>query len=256
MFIITKILGFLLSPFLWVLVMTIITALKKDPSGRKKWAKWTAIVVLFFSNPFIINNLQYPFQAKPEPMKPGEQVETGIVLGGMTSFDRVAQKGYFNQSSDRFIQIALLYKKGHIKRIVACGGQNGFVKERNFTEAGFIKSQLTDLGIPDSAILMEDRSRNTIENARFAKEILERNGIANNRIILVTSAFHMPRAAATFEKAGFSVRPFPAVIGILESETLFSLGNFIPSTGAMEGWGQFLKESVGRLYLSLTSSLT
>jgi uncharacterized SAM-binding protein YcdF (DUF218 family) len=129
--------------------------------------------------------------------------EIGIVLGGITSYDRTTKEGYFNISSDRFIQTALLYKKGNIKKILVSGGQNGIIKEDDFSESAFIKSKLIDLGIPEQDILIEEVSRNTIENAKFCKQVLQQTNLDNNTIVLITSAFHMQRAKYIFEQEGF-----------------------------------------------------
>jgi uncharacterized SAM-binding protein YcdF (DUF218 family) len=67
---------------------------------------------------------------------------------------------------------------------------------------------LQEWGLPASAILTEDHSVNTHENATMSFELLSARKI--RKIILVTSAIHMPRAVATFRKAGFEVVPAPA----------------------------------------------
>jgi uncharacterized SAM-binding protein YcdF (DUF218 family) len=99
------------------------------------------------------------------PMEANEKYEIGVLLGGITSYDRVNKAGHFNMSSDRFIQTALLYKTGHIKKIIASGGRNGMFLEDNFREAEFIAKNLVDLGIPKEDILIEGNSKTTHDNA-------------------------------------------------------------------------------------------
>jgi len=72
------------------------------------------------------------------------------------------------------------------------------------------------LGVPASAILQESRSRNTYENAVEARRLLEPAGA--NRILLVTSALHMPRAVASFRHQGFEVIPAPTDFWIVTEE--------------------------------------
>jgi uncharacterized SAM-binding protein YcdF (DUF218 family) len=67
---------------------------------------------------------------------------------------------------------------------------------------------LQEWGVPSDAILLEDRSRNTRQNALFSYQILQARSIRH--ILLVTSATHMPRATAVFRKVGFEVTPAPA----------------------------------------------
>ena len=189
------------------------------------------------------------------PMEKNERYELGIVLGGMTRYDPVSKKGYFNMSSDRFIQTALLYKKGHIKKIMVCGGQNGFIRYKNFTEAGFVAQNLMDLGIPATDILIEDRSKTTLENAAFAKEIIDATGGLKGKAVLVTSSFHIPRAVETFEETGIAVRPYPCAFSILPSSIRPGIEDLIPDAGVMGSWSGLIKELVGRLYLKIKAFL-
>jgi len=251
MFIIGKILQYFLSPFVWVFILVILTAMTKKEKNRKKLAGIALAALLFFSNPWVINNLQYPFHAPPMPMAANEKYDIGIVLGGMTGYDRVNKQGHFNQSSDRFIQTALLYKKGYIKKIIASGGQNGMFSEDNFMEADFVAKNLMDLGIPAEDIWIENQSKNTIENAGFSKQIIDRHGGIKTKAVLITSAFHIPRATLTFEQAGIAVRPYPCAFSMLPSATRLSAATLIPSSGAMENWGGLFRELIGMTYLKL-----
>lgn len=154
-------------------------------------------------------------------------------------------------SSDRFIQTALLYKKGHIKKIIASGGQNGMFLEDNFMEADFVAQNLMALGIPAEDIWIENQSKNTMENARFSKQIMDSNGGLKTKAVLITSSFHIPRAALSFEQAGIAVRPYPCAFSILPSATRFSAVNMIPVSWAMDSWGGFFREMIGITYLKL-----
>ena len=154
-------------------------------------------------------------------------------------------------SSDRFIQTALLYKKGHIKKIIASGGQNGMFLEDNFMEADFVAQNLMALGIPAEDIWIENQSKNTMENARFSKQIMDSNGGLKTKAVLITSAFHIPRATLSFEQAGIAIRPYPCAFSILPSATRFSAVNMIPVSWAMDSWGGFFREMIGITYLKL-----
>jgi len=253
MFWIGKAIGVLLHPLLWIIALLVLCIFSKDLKRKSRLLLTTIVSLLFFSNIWIITNLMSPFHDLPNPMGKQEKYETGILLGGISSYDRVSKEGYFNISSDRFIQTALLYKKGHIKKILVSGGQNGVFKEDNFSESGFIKKNLIELGIPAEDILIEEMSRNTIENAKFCKPILKENNLYNNKIILITSGFHMQRAKAIFEQEGFMIRPYPCAFSILPNTTKFKLYQLIPTTTAMDWWQTFLKELSGRLYYKISN---
>lgn len=255
MFIISKIISIFFSPLLWILVLLILAYRTKHQQKRKKLLAYSLVIGLLFSNPLLINWVQYPLHAPPMPMKKNESYYLGIVLGGMTRYDPVGQKGYFNMSSDRFIQTALLYKQGHIRKILACGGQNGLIKYKNFTEAGFIAQNLIALGIPAADILIEDQSKTTAENAAFAKEIIDSTGILKGKAVLITSSFHIPRAVETFEAEGISVRPYPCAFSVLPSSIKPDLQDLIPDAGVMAGWSRLIKELMGRAYIFIKASL-
>lgn len=251
MFILSKFFFFFLSPFVWIAILVIMAAFTKTEKKRKTLSRIILAALLFFTNPWIINNLQYPFHAPPMPMKASEQYDVGIVLGGMTGYDRVNKEGHFNQSSDRFIQTALLYKRGYIKKIIASGGQNGMFSEDDFMEADFVAKNLMDLGIPAADIWIENQSKNTVENALFSKALLNKHGKLKTKAVLITSAFHIPRATLTFQQAGIDVRPFPCAFSMLPSATKFSASTMIPASWAMDSWGGFFKEMLGMAYLKI-----
>lgn len=70
-----------------------------------------------------------------------------------------------------------------------------------------MQQALAIMGVPAEAVWIEPDSRNTYENGVLSKAILDEKGI--NKIVLVTSAYHMPRSVAIFEKLGFTVLPAP-----------------------------------------------
>ena len=107
------------------------------------------------------------------------------------------------------------------------------------------------MGIPDEAIWREDQSRNTRENAIYSREFLQQKDI--DRIALVTSASHMPRALALFEAQGFDVVPMPTDYQVTEAgwESLhyanarFQLFNLLPTARNLEMTTVALKEYLG-----------
>ena len=102
----------------------------------------------------------------------------------------------------------------------------------------------TDFGIDPRWV--ESDSKNTAENARFSRSILQPLGI--NRILLVTHAWHMPRAAATFEKAGFTV--FPAST-MSNANRPFQVLDLLPSAGGLLQSRTALHEWLGLLWYAL-----
>ena len=104
----------------------------------------------------------------------------------------------------RIVTAIRLYKRLNIP-ILATGAS--FTRSQ-ITEASIIKRYLIDLGVPQDLIILEDRARDTFENAKFAKSICDRFGF--RKPVLITSGYHMKRAVLSFERAGLKVIPFPA----------------------------------------------
>jgi uncharacterized SAM-binding protein YcdF (DUF218 family) len=107
------------------------------------------------------------------------------------------------------------------------------------------------MGVPQDALYFEDESRNTAESAKAAWEFLSSQEI--QKIILVTSALHMPRSVALFEKQGFEVIPAPTDYNITEAEwqrlthpdLVTAAMNFLPEAGNLAATTTTLKEYLG-----------
>lgn len=100
---------------------------------------------------------------------------------------------------------------------------------------------LRDLGVPDEAIRLEERSRNTSQNAKFSAQWLQEQGVG--RILLVTSALHMPRAVELFETQGLAVIP-AATDHEVQERPLWQ--DWLPASSALDGSARAMKELIGR----------
>ena len=131
-----------------------------------------------------------------------------IVLGGAIEPDRSAARGMvsLNAGAERVTEIAALARRFPDARIVFTGGSANLVFAGS-PESAFMLDLLESFGIPRTRVQLEERSRNTAENARFTKALVDPK--PGQRWLLVTSAMHMPRAAGAFRKAGFPVEAYP-----------------------------------------------
>jgi uncharacterized SAM-binding protein YcdF (DUF218 family) len=131
-----------------------------------------------------------------------------VVLGGTidpgVSFSRGVP--VVREAADRVIAIARLARQYPNARIVFSGG-NGSLASGQRAEADFVYPLLDDFGIARGRVALENRSRNTEENATYSKEIVQPK--PGERWLLVTSAWHMPRAVGCFRRAGFPVEAYP-----------------------------------------------
>ena len=142
-----------------------------------------------------------------------------IMLGGGAMPDSPDVDGVgalCSSPANRLLTAVRLQRKLGVP-ILLSGGQ---VYEDTGAEAKIARRMLIDLGVPEDQILVETRSINTTQNARYSAEILREHSFTQP--ILVTSAFHMKRAVLNFEKQGIDVVPYPADYQVTPCSTIRS----------------------------------
>ncbi|MFT3750157.1 MAG: YdcF family protein [Agriterribacter sp.] len=246
MHILSKLITILLSPLLWIIIIFLWGLLTKKEIRRRRCFTGALIMLFFFSNPYIIKKLILAYQPEKYTMQNGEIYSAGIILGGFAGMNKADHKTYFNENVDRFLQTALLYKEGHIKKIVIAAGDASIINKNDFREADFARGQLVLLGIPLSDIFIDRNSRNTAENAVNSKKIIDSLGLPSP-YLLITSAMHMPRAMKTFSKAGLNIKPYPCAYNVTPFEQYAIDEYLVPSAVALRNWNGYLKEVVGLL---------
>ena len=149
-----------------------------------------------------------PLESRFAPFPEDGAVPSGIiVLGGGIESGLSEARGQVivNDAGERPIYLADLARRFPGARLVFSGG-SGFVGG-GIAEADIVSRQADTLGLPRARLILENRSRNTRENALFSAELTHPK--PGERWLLVTSAWHMPRAIGCFRQAGFSVTAFP-----------------------------------------------
>ncbi|HEV2518249.1 MAG TPA: YdcF family protein [Devosia sp.] len=152
----------------------------------------------------LITPLEQRFERPAEPAR----IDGIVVLGGGLDGEVNSVRGGYelNRSGDRFVEalrLALIHPNA---RIVIAGGPAALVQQEPEARAG--ERLFEAFGVAADRILLDDQSRNTEENAQFAKQLA--GATEGQTWLLVTSAFHMPRAVGLFRKADFPVVPWPA----------------------------------------------
>jgi uncharacterized SAM-binding protein YcdF (DUF218 family) len=148
-----------------------------------------------------------------------------VVLGGAISAGLSRDYGdtMVNGDAGRVIAIAKLARAYPSARIIYSGGDASLFAE-GLPEANFLYPLLDSFGVPRERVLLEQRSRNTAENAAFSKDLAKPK--PGERWLLVTSAQHMPRAVGCFRRAGFAVEAYPVAwhtgrrVSLLPSDVL------------------------------------
>ncbi|WP_374948413.1 YdcF family protein [Mucilaginibacter sp.] len=237
-FILSKLLVIFIYPFTWALAVLIYAVFCKNTRRKQRLLIKGVTLLYLFGNTALIKIFAREWDVSTYPPT-GKIYSSVILLGGFVS-EGDDKKGIFNQSADRFIQATKLLATHRATHLLFTGG-NADIKPGKFREGDFVNNELHKMHYADSAILIDNQARNTIENALFAKKILQKARL-KPPFLLVTSAFHMRRALLIFKKAGLDVTPFPAdfiVKGDLEWSDL------LPSADAFGTWGRYTKEIVG-----------
>ncbi len=186
-----------------------------------------------------------------------DDVRVAVVLGGggrAHEYPRAIAE--MNEGGDRMLYAAWLYQQGLVDHLILSGGAIDFLGG-NKPEAQGMAEVLAIMGVPPEAMWLEAEARNTYENALYVKEILEDKGI--DRVVLITSAQHMPRSAAIFRKQGIDFIPAPTDYQVSRPEFVRSssadLGAFVlgllPTSSALEDTASALREYLGILIYRL-----
>ncbi|QQL51364.1 YdcF family protein [Mucilaginibacter ginkgonis] len=239
-FILSKVLLPLLLPITWVLILALCALLAKNQKTKKRLLLSLVCVLIVFSIPFFIDTYARLWDYPQTQLPNNKKYSCVIVLGGYSG-EKEDGTGFFDVAVDRLVESIELLNTNKASHILLTGG-DGSLDSRGFSEANWVRGELAKLNVPDSLVLIEGKSKNTIENAQFTKKLLADNHL-QPPYLLVTSAFHMRRADYVFKKAGLDVVPYPAnyIAGI--SRTSYS--SFIPSADALARWQLYTKEFVG-----------
>jgi uncharacterized SAM-binding protein YcdF (DUF218 family) len=131
-----------------------------------------------------------------------------VVLGGAieTEFAGVRPASELNEAAERITVVAELARRYPSAKILFSGGNRSLL-HRDDSEAHIAAALFESFGVPASRLILEDRSRNTAENAALSQRLVRPE--PGERWLLVTSAYHMPRSIGAFRKAGFAVEAYP-----------------------------------------------
>jgi uncharacterized SAM-binding protein YcdF (DUF218 family) len=152
----------------------------------------------------LVSPLEDRFPEPPTDLPPPHGI---VVLGGAINGPISKRRGQaVGEGIERLVEAAILAKRYPKAQIVFSGG-SGSLFDSESTEAWEARKLLVDLGVDPMRITLEDKSRNTAENARFTAAIVHPE--PSEPWLIVTSASHIPRAMGLFRKAGFDAIAFP-----------------------------------------------
>jgi uncharacterized SAM-binding protein YcdF (DUF218 family) len=211
-FVLSKTIGIMLLPTNFLvgigLLGAILLATRWAVLGRRLMLASVVLLAICGFSP-LGNLMLYSLEQRFPPWDATQGAPDGIVvLGGPIDPDLSAAHGVpvTSAAADRLIMAAALGRQYPNLRIIYTGGSANLISG-DAREADYAGQVFESLGTPKAQLMMERRARNTLENAEYSKAIAAPK--AGERWLLVTSAYHMPRAVGVFRQAGFAVEPYP-----------------------------------------------
>jgi uncharacterized SAM-binding protein YcdF (DUF218 family) len=256
MFILSKILAWLVQPLNWILALLLVGLVLQSRFQRlSRHLLWAAMAIALLTGwqalPAVLIHTFESRYAEIAPQADLRNYVGMVVLGGATEAGAVQQahsQPLLGGGAERLTApIAALRRNPHL-RLLYTGGE-GSLMGTGPSEAERARVFFDSMGAPSAQITYESKSRNTYENAVLSAQL---SGVdPTQRWLLVTSATHMPRSMATFDKAGWNVTAYPVD---------FQTGNDIAWAdysllGGANAWGLILHEVVGLLAYRVTGRL-
>jgi uncharacterized SAM-binding protein YcdF (DUF218 family) len=240
---INKILPIIVSPLGLIIILLFFGVFRK----RMLPSMIALIILIILSLPIVSGQLIKLLEQNYRPTTPNEtaRADTVIVLSGMVTLieknDGIHYE--FSEAVDRIFAGINLLKIGKAQKIILTRGKLPWsvgVPEGEFL-AEFIQSQ----GINPNRILLSEIVQNTNDEAKAISRMLPKN----SEVILVTSAFHMPRAVKVFQNQNLKVIPY--AVDFRSSVKEINIIDFLPQASAFKDSNFYFREIIGRVYYSM-----
>ena len=210
-FFLSKLLDIAIDPLWWGMTLTVcgVVLLARRERNRRVALALVSVGVgslLLASLPAVSNRLWQTLEAGAvSTMQQGVTYDAVVLLGGaVTPQGSLVNSPAWNDNIERLLEVRRLLVTGRAKVAIVSGGQLGGELR---TEADYLAEELIALGVPKEQVIIEPKANNTRENATESKRLLEALGA--KKVLLVTSAFHVPRAAGCFRAAGVEADMLP-----------------------------------------------
>lgn len=238
-----------------LLVVALVTVWK-----RPRWAAvaimLSLVVLLVGSSGWVSRSLVRSLEWQNIPASELPNAEAIVVLGGGTKPPVPPRPSVdLSEEGDRVLYAAQLYQQKKAPLVILSGGRVDW-RGSGSSESADMAKILAQLGVPATAIIQDPNSLNTFENAVNVQKILNSRGI--RRVLLVTSAMHMPRSLMIFKRRGITAMAAPTDFLVTNNELKemqnspqATLLNILPDADRLQQTTRALKEYVGLLVYRL-----
>jgi uncharacterized SAM-binding protein YcdF (DUF218 family) len=181
--------------------------------------------------------------SKPSNIEPADSI---VVLSGMirTINSKDGLDYEFGEASDRIFAGINLFKEKKAPKLILTRGKLPW--SVGIPEGEYLKEIAINNGISENNILLTENIENTDQEAKAIKKLLSDD---KSKVLLVTSAFHMPRARIVFEAAGINVVPFP--VDFQKELSKITFMSLVPTAKSLYDTSFFVREMIGRVYYNL-----
>jgi uncharacterized SAM-binding protein YcdF (DUF218 family) len=239
-----KILPLIFSPLFFVIGLIILSLF----IGSKKISLIGIIILAICSMPILSDKLITYLELDYELNQPSdiESADGIVVLSGMLNTVKTKNgfKYEYGGAIDRIFSGIELFKENKSQTLILTRGKLPW--SVGAPEGEYLRDLAINNGIPKKNILLTENVENTDQEAKAIKKLFS---IDRPKVILVTSAYHMPRAKIVFEAAGIKIVPFP--VDFQKGSSKITFMSFIPSASALSGTSFFVREMIGRTYYKL-----
>ena len=253
MFFLSKLLLMLIYPVGMTCFLTGVAAViaRRQPSVARSCCLIAFALLFLAGNRWVNLALVEPLEHSYLPSGSPPAADAIVVLGGMVEPAFPPRPNVHIAHGDRLLHAAMLYRGHRAPLVLVTGGITPW-RESEPNEGVNTAQVLALMGVPLSAILEEPPSNNTYQEARAVKQLMRTHNL--HRILLVTSAMHMPRALRTFRRQGIDSIPSPTDFAVTEHD-LAQVASFdkvalalIPDVNVVVVTTAALKEYIGLAY--------
>lgn len=244
MFLLSKLLPLFVLPF-GISLILLVWGLTR----RRRALIWVGVLLLLVSsNPFVGRYLIRSAEQWAVRRSAAEAGSADAIV--VLSAGRIVAPGPGRVSewgdANRFFGGVELLQAGQAPLLVFTGAWISW-QPHALPEGEVLAQYARALGVPAERIAVTPKVANTADEARETAILLRDRGLAAPRVLLVTSAFHMPRARRQFEAEGLTVTPFPVDFWFSQGSSV-TLLDFVPSIGALDQTHTAARELYGRAY--------
>ena len=210
----------------------------KKPTVRKGCLLGALALFLLSTNPYLYYLAETAWtRGYISSMKPRHTYEHAVVLGGFGGYNPIYQRIDLNEHGDRLTEAVMLYHQGCIRKIVIAS--DGTCNEKVGDEHVF-RRQMNLLGVPDSAIIIEGKARNTKENVTCTVALLP--ALQQENFLLITSGVHMKRSLRCFREAGMHPDYYSTDLKYVYPNIW---ENWVPQLSTLDDWFHLGHEWIG-----------